>query len=330
MNDQFEKRILLKYFEGKATPHEKQQLAEWLKQEGNDEIFYHQWAIWESANLQFQADTAGALQKFERVLDATGKPVQINRTNTRLSQSWINPRVAAVAATIVLLLAALFYTNSDFIFYQVYTTEFGMTKNIILEDGSEVTLSANSRLKVPRSFQGDRQVWLKGEAFFAVAKTENKDRFMVKTDHVTVEVLGTKFNVNNRHQSTEVVLNEGSIRLTSNLSDANAPLLMQPGDYASLSQQNEVFVTKSVKPADYAAWQNGLLIFDETSLEEVAQKIEDFYGIEVVIDNDLLAKRAITGAVPNNDLGIVLKALSSSMQLTIERENNKVTFKNQP
>jgi transmembrane sensor len=62
-------------------------------------------------------------------------------------------------------------------------------------------------------------------------------------------------------------------------------------------------------------------------LNEVARKLEDYYGVQIVIEDKAIANRQLTGTLPNNDLGIVLKSLSASHNLKIQREENQIIFR---
>jgi transmembrane sensor len=329
MNELVTPNTLYRYFEKKATRHEKQLIEEWLKQEGSEEVFYQHLSIWESNHLQFSADTHTALSNFRKfVSDGETLPTRAKtRTLVEKRNTVMYWQYAGIAAAVVLFVVSSLFYFQDYFLYNKFSTEYGMTKNIILEDGTEVTLNANSVLKVPKHFAATREVWLTGEAFFSVAKKSNKARFFVHTDNLSVEVLGTKFNVNSRHQNTEVVLNEGSIKLTSNIPSIKKPLMMAPGDFASLSAKDVAFTRKTVKPEKYSAWQSNLLVFDEAPLKVIAQEIEDYYGVEVEIADADLANRQLTGTMPNNDLGIVLKSLGTTLKVTVVRENNKIIFK---
>lgn len=326
MNELVSPQTLYRYFEKKATRHEKQLIAEWLRHEGNEEIFYQHLAVWESSNLQFSADTDTAMKTFEQVLQGGERP-EVKLADKETIALFPIIKITAVAACFVLVIASVLYSNRDYFLFNTFSTDFGMTKNIVLEDGTEVTLNANSKLKVPKQFSGDREVWLEGEAFFSVTKKLDKSRFFVHTENLNVEVLGTEFNVNTRHDNTEVVLNEGSIKLTSNLAVDVKPLMMQPGDLVSLSKTDSEFHKKTVKPESHSSWQTNLLIFEDAPLTQVAQKIEDYYGVDVELASPELEKRMLTGTMPNNDLGIVLKSLGASLKIEIVRENNKIIFK---
>jgi transmembrane sensor len=331
MKEQVTERILHAYFANKATHHEKQLIKEWLRIAGNEEIFYQHLARWEAQHLQFQPDEEKASQSYKAFLRGEKQSVQITTIseNTRRIPFSFQKRILAVAASVVLLISAALYLYSDHLFYNIYATSYGMTQNILLDDGSEVTLNANSTLKVPRNLSEDkvREVWLDGEAFFSVTKRPDKVRFMVHTENISVEVLGTKFNVNNRRGATEVVLDEGSVKLTSSEADQISPVIMKPGDYVVLHKTDTSFKKMAVKPEKYTAWQANKLIFEDTPLREVAEKIEDYYGVKIRIDNKQLGSRQVTGTLPNNDLGVVLKSLSMSHDLEIVRQTDYIIFR---
>ncbi len=242
-------------------------------------------------------------------------------------------RVAA-AILVLLTLSGLLYTwllqNNDRVEYR---TAFGEIKEVQLPDGSQVTLNANSALSFSEDWnaQAARQVWLKGEAFFEVEKRilddENNARayqkFKVFTDNLVVEVLGTKFNVNNRHENTEVVLNSGSVKLQLN----EQALLMQPGDYIAFSSQQKSITKKVINPEDYIAWKNGQLYFDGATVAEVKQTLADNYGVEIIFEDEKKTEGvALRGMFPTNDLTILLQALANTTQTEITKKENKVFY----
>jgi len=327
MNDLVTAQTLYNYFERKATRHEKQLIEQWLKQEGNEEIFYHHLAIWESNHLQLSVDSEEALARYKKVLAGDQPDRSIRSIRRENPMPALIRRYSSMVAAVILLVVSAVYYHQNYFIYTTFSTDYGMTKDILLEDGSEVTLNANSSLRIPKDLSSGREVWLQGEAFFSITKKSDRSRFVVHTDNLNVEVLGTKFNVSSRRENTEVVLNEGSVKLTSSLPAIEGPLMMIPGDFVSLSDRDAGFKKKTVEPDKYSAWRNNLMIFEEAPLSSVAQKIEDYYGVEVEIANPALMKSQITGTLPNNNLGIVLKSLGASLRVTIVREENKIILK---
>jgi len=322
--------VLTAYFEKRATPHEKLRIKEWLKEEGSEEIFYQCMAQWEASHLQFSPDEEKAFDAFQKYVhaDEAVAPRQFRKDNRPRFVPRMAGRLARIAAAVTVLFCAALYLVQEYYFHTTYSTGYGMTRNILLEDGSEITLNANSKLRVPRDLAQDdsREVWLTGEAFFSIAKRSNRARFTVYTDNIHIEVLGTKFNVNNRRGRTEVVLTEGSVKLVSPDLEAE-PIFMKPGEYVSRRENETIYNRQTVVPEVFTVWQSNKLIFEETPLRNVVDKIEDYYGVEIVVENKALLERPLTGTLPNNDLGIVLKSLSTSHDVIIQREGNRIIFR---
>ncbi len=233
-------------------------------------------------------------------------------------------KVAAGFAGFLLVASLLLMVNQ--IRGTRYTTGFAQTENITLPDGSEVTLNANSSLRLPSSWNSNqaREVWLEGEAFFHVRKKPGaaNARFIVHTGQLRVEVLGTQFNVNNRRGKTKVVLTEGKVQV--NDPDKGHKLMMQPGDYVEYSGQQAAIARKKVDPSLYSSWKNNRLIFTDTPLGEIAHRLEDHYGVQVVFKDASLQELAFTGNFPANDLPFFLQVLSRSLNISVIRDGNQL------
>ncbi len=221
-----------------------------------------------------------------------------------------------------------------------YTTSYGANRVITLPDGSVVTLNANSSLKYNTEWKTNkiREVWLEGEAFFSVVKEPVVDsrqvlppssRFVVHAHDLNIEVLGTEFDVNNRHGITRVVLKSGKVSLRRNHLDGDADVVMQPADLVDYSEANRQLTKRRVNPEQYASWVNKKLMFHETPLSEIARIMEDTYGLTVVFGNEQLASRKFTGSADTNDLDLLLTAISESFNVKITRNANQILINNQ-
>lgn len=230
----------------------------------------------------------------------------------------------AIAATIALIVFSAISTWFLFDTQTVeYTTKFGEIRHLVLPDSSVVTLNANSTLTYdPSSFAGpERKVFLKGEAFFKIIKKNAPQpvKFVVVTEDAQVEVLGTTFNVNDRRGKTRVVLNSGKVKL--NVSDDQSAIL-NPGEMAEYSKASQKLTLQQVDPEVHSAWRKQKLKFDDTSLVELAEIIEDNFGLEVVIKNPALRHRKITGEISAENVEIILSAVSKLFQIQISRSGN--------
>ncbi len=240
---------------------------------------------------------------------------------------------AVAAAVLVLLMASaiVYFVSVPAGATISYTTPYGQTKTVLLPDSSTVTLNANSSLRFSRSWKGVeiREVWLQGEAYFNVMKKKSQrsyKKFIVHTGPLHVEVLGTTFTVNNRHGNTKVVLNTGKIKLASTEAQLASPLIMQPGEYVEYSGKARKLTRKRVNPAKYSSWTQDKLIFDNTPLHEVAQLLEDNFGLKVLISNESLANRGFTATLPATNVQTLLTVLQETFGIKITRQDNLVVL----
>lgn len=228
------------------------------------------------------------------------------------------------AAAIVLLVAGTWLWNSLNNQSSVKTA-YGQLAQKQLPDGSEVTLNANSSISYSSGWtEGkEREVWIKGEAFFKVKKTAAKTRFIVHTDQLDVVVTGTQFNVISRADRSSVMLTEGSVTIRTK--DGKETHLV-PGDFVEFS--NSQLERKAVKQEAVLAWTERKIEFDNTSLAEVVQIIKEHYGQQLEIANEELAARRITGIMPNNNLDVFLETLEATIECKVIRKDGRIIVTN--
>ena len=322
--------IITKFLEGNATSHEKRMLSNWLKEDPHrEEIFYFHVSKRENEGPQYLPEMESKIEAYEKFLKG-GKWISEVGFNKYQNDGPVHSRSLNHrwwwAASVILLLSASFYILNESFFYKTYSAQNGMIRSLTLQDGSKVTLNANSSIKVPRDFVGheSREVWIKGEAFFEVTRKSNLMKFIVHTDNVDVEVLGTKFNINNRRGKTEVMLSEGKVKLVAK---NRKPLIMKPGEQVSISDKQNHFQKQVARPEKYKAWQYNKLVFENTPLAEVAQIIQDYYGVKVIVSDSLLARRQFSGTLPNNDMDVILLALSTAYKIEIEHKEDRIILK---
>ena len=307
------------------------------------------WAHWLGAH----PDKEGAVREARRLVLILGQPEAplAPRQAARMKQAIFEQialistpdqpkpaywwRAVAACLVLVLLLAGGAFWGYQQWTYVSYQTPYGGKQFITLPDGSEVTLKANSCLRYSRNWSShqDREVWLEGEAFFHVKRKnvtgEGEPRpatFVVHaTEVVDVAVLGTEFNVSTRHEETEVMLKSGSVRVEIQ-HDQPQTLLMEPGDLVAVTHQRGVLIPQQVDLQAPVDWQDNMLIFDEVSLTEVAEKLQDTYGIEVVFGDSTLAQRKFKGFVPTDNLDVLLEAFAQLYDINIERQDHQLIF----
>ena len=235
-------------------------------------------------------------------------------------------RYAVAASVMVLLCIGGWYIFSDRFVSTVYATGYGEWENVDLPDGSHVKLNANSELEVSKNwFSGNvRKVTLSGEAYFEVARILSTDaRFQVITNDLIIEVLGTSFNVHSRGEDTKVFLEEGKVKL--DLGEMEE--FMEPGDFVSYSSREKAITLKTnLKEQSLTSWKEGVLIMNDTRVSDILEKIEEIYGVEILVGKDSIVDEIMTIGVPMEALDIVIPMLEKSLDISITREGNTLTI----
>lgn len=240
-------------------------------------------------------------------------------------------RVAATFIGFLFLFAAyyLVFTHQSSV---QYATQYQETKTITLPDGSTVNLNANSTLTYPSNWEENamREVWLEGEAYFSVTHTADHKKFLVHLDEVTVEVLGTEFNVQDRDGKAQVVLNKGKVRLKAKQANEEKEVVMQPGELVAFARDERTFLKKEVQPESYSSWREGILTFDKATLSEVIAVLENNYGYQVRLENPAMSTLEFTAKVSSHDVVLLLTLLAESFDFNITQQDNTITIKKRP
>lgn len=198
-------------------------------------------------------------------------------------------------------------------------TAYGETRQSVLPDGSQVMLNANTTLDYKKWKEGtDREVWVKGEAFFHVKKTTLKTRFIVHTGHFDVVVTGTQFNVINRNNKNNVLLKEGSVIIKSNGQEVH----MMPGDYVTFDSTG--IQKKNINNAPVLAWTEHKFDFENTPMKEVASLVTEFYGIKVTLADKAIGDSTVSGYMPNDNLDVLLQSLDALGKFHVVKSDQEI------
>lgn len=236
------------------------------------------------------------------------------------------------AATVGLLLLSVgpwwFYRHTTTAPWLTIHTPYGQIRRVVLPDQSIVTLNGNTSIRYAKHWQTGlpREVWVQGEAFFEVVHTLTHQPFRVHLpNQMKVDVLGTRFNVYTRQSATKVVLNEGRIQMRVSDNPGNR-LEMKPGDLFFADTKARLFYKKRVDAQAQSSWRMDKLVFDGTTLAEIATLLHDTYGLEVDIRDQKLSRQTVSGTIPSTNAATILRGLSGLFNLTITRNDNHVTI----
>ena len=271
----------------------------------------------------------------ERVFQAIQNNIHQLSTSPDKRKSLFSPRrlsLVAVFALIALSTTYLIYTtyfnNTS---TQVYATTYGEVQKVILPDGSKVWLNGNSKLTILEEFLSkQRAVIVEGEAYFSIQKKRGNNpyskEFIVQTQNIDIEVLGTEFNVNAHRDITKVVLNEGKVKIREQAAAGKQELILLPGEMSEYDPEDGALHKKEVSVPEYISWKNNQLVFDRTPLLRIAEILEDTYGFEVAIKNKVLEEREFVGSYPADDIEVLLITIGTVID--VQKEGKKLVFQN--
>ena len=178
--------------------------------------------------------------------------------------------------------------------YNTLNVPKGAEFNLVLADGTQVWLNAESKLKYPVVFGSEeRVVELEGEGFFKVSKDASRP-FRVKTKSQVVEVLGTEFNVDAYPDEGYVytTLVEGKVKV-----DAEGKSLeLVPGMQSVVGGQE--MYSRKVNTGDVVSWKNGMFVLEDKSLEEIMSKLARWYDFNIFYQNQAVKEITFKGKIP--------------------------------
>ena len=193
---------------------------------------------------------------------------------------------------------------------------------IKLDDGTKVWVNAETKLKYPVAFVGDRrEVVLEGEAFFDVPKNEKP--FIVKTSFGDVRVLGTAFGISAYASESEsyTTLVRGKVSVER---EGGEPVVILPGEQVVTSKDGKM-IKQQVDVEEFVGWKDGIYVFKEKSLGEIMKTLERWYNISVDFQEKSLVDLPFTGNLKRyDDINVFFDALTRTGDMKYRVEGNQV------
>jgi hypothetical protein len=205
---------------------------------------------------------------------------------------------------------------------------YGKVASLTLSDGTKIWVNSGSRL-VYRSVFGDdvREVWLTGEAYFDVAKEENRP-FVIKTEQMDVAVRGTALNVSayNSEQLQTVALVSGLVDVTGR--DGKTIYKMEPNQLFSYDRSLSQTGISNVDVAMYTSWIHGYLLLEDESLDRLLAKIDRHYNVRINLDDDRIHNIRVSGKLDLlQGLEKALETISTTTPVDFETGNDGVAVR---
>tara|TARA_Y100001949_G_scaffold175748_1_gene186400 strand:- start:341 stop:1333 length:993 start_codon:yes stop_codon:yes gene_type:complete len=314
--------LLAKYFSGNASSEEKDEVVEWRgASEENAKFFLEFKASWASTYVNDRPN--------QNVLSQIiGEDITQNETVIKVVPIW-QQRPIQVAASVVVIIGLLFALLQPNYEDQPWGEVLSEKTVFKLPDGSSVTVHEGGSLTMG-NFEDVRSVEMTGKAYFDVARDEEKP-FLIQTKSSQVRVLGTSFVVNSNEENlvTEVLVESGLVAFGQNekyFGKNTMEIQLKQGEMGILAVGEKGIKKKKIADENYLAWQNQVLTFRRTRLNNVVDVLEDVYGINVTFENPKMAGCYLTAKYNKKSADEVVKLIAETFNMTYEIKGNMVVF----
>ena len=186
---------------------------------------------------------------------------------------------------------------------------YGKRSSLLLADGSKVWVNSGSILHFPSTFKGkERRIRVEGEIYIEVAHDSTRP-FYVETSQMSINVLGTKFNVSayRDDNSQSVVLVEGKVNVRTN-DDGDCTLA--PDQRLCFDASERIFQVDRVDVSYYTSWKEGILQFRGETMEEIARRLSRYYNVQIHCSPSVAGKCTVGKLLLFDDIHQVMKTFS--------------------
>lgn len=320
--------LVSKYLAGQADHEERLKLEAWKKT--HPEEFETLRKIWLSNSSEKEAFSADrAKHKLNQRIDA----FEAEHLQVREHRSYLLLKVAASVCVLLLIAAGVYLLRPWEVMQEIEeswvekNTARSQMASFFLPDGSKVKLNADSKIRYSSHFGQDklREIFLEGEAFFEVIP-DPQQRFVVHAAKLTTQVLGTSFAVRAYpdDEFTKVTVASGKVEVQ--LPDEHTRKILLPEKQLVNNKTTGEWSVHSVRLSAELGWAEGKLIFENTSLSEVARILERHYNVKIEFETEALKNCHCTAAFDEKSLFNVLDAIGYINDIAYTFDKGKVTL----
>lgn len=255
----------------------------------------------------------------DNLLVETGEEV-IRR---RLFLKWGTVAAAMLAGVVCLMSVWWLMPESSTEQFNLVTQENREKSTLVttLEDGSIVYLGQESVLQYPEHFAADkREIKLHGEAFFDVAK-KHEQTFLIETEKVRIEVLGTAFNVrSNEVTPFSLSVRRGKVKVS--LKQDGHSIFVNAGETVTLQSQ-QLQLTET--PGDESGIYTKNIRFKDESLEDILRVVNtENPALQIQAGSLDLGQRKLTIEFLDNSPDTVAELICWALNLKCARKGDKL------
>lgn len=237
------------------------------------------------------------------------------------------PRVmGAIAAALILAVAGggwiAWHAHQGGGQGQVYATAVGATRNVRLADGTRMELNTATQVRADVTASSRTVTLDKGEAYFDVVH-DARHPFTVLAGNRRITDLGTKFSVYRDGDDVRVMVREGKVGIAAT-DTAARPVEAQAGQVVVAGGNETLVMAKPVSQiADALSWREGMLVFRQQPLAEVAEQFNRYNARQIVVQGDARNMR-IGGSFKAANVNVFVLLLHRGFGLTVDDRGDRI------
>lgn len=346
------KYAIVEFLEGTIETERLNRLNSWLKESQEHQIQFNDFKkAWYLSGKAKPVPEERALTSWPRVKNA----LELKK-DKKVSRFWTTSKVAASWFLVFILggaFSALLIRHMSVLNYQqsktTITVPLGSKSLVDLPDGTKVWLNAGSKLTYTKDYgKSTREVLLSGEAYFSV-KSNKKVPFLVKTSHLVVKALGTKFNVK-AYPDEKIItttLEEGKIELSLIKGVVHSKaIILKPREMAIFyrpetgkhleanppsglkvnhgPETEKLEIVTSIHTELETSWKDDTWTIDEETLGNLAPILERRYNMIIEFESEEIKSFHFTGKIQNETIEEIMSAIELSAPVKYNIEKNKI------
>lgn len=320
--------LIIRHLTGETSSQEEKQLLMWMAQlPENKRHYLDVKKIFELSTKHFAENSKQQVDinvdqewnKFVNTIEKKETPIR-PLISERSSRPWLQ-----IAAVLLLVVASGFVINF-FIFRNTYTQfqTAGNTQSVSLPDESTVILNKHSEISYTSSFgKTDRQVTLKGEAFFEI-KRDTQKPFVISINNTEVEVLGTSFNVQgyDNRQEIEVIVQTGLVKFS--VPEVKQEVKLAAGQKGVYSKTDKGLSSAANTDINFLSWNTRKIVFMENDLRSVIETLNKTYLVNITLPADISPSCVVTVTFDHQSLESILNVLKTTLNLEYRIKGNQI------
>ncbi len=325
--------LVAKYLNHEASEEESKIVEAWLKSSDvNHESFQHAKQVLEKSEIYLKSRQFNTKKAWSTIQPSISKQKvktigQVSKVKNKAMKTIL--RYAAAIIIFAAVGSLVYYFGSPenpSRIEQVASLDKQILEEVLLPDGSLVTLNGNSKLTYPSVFEGEtREVTIMGEAFFDVASNQSKP-FIIVAGQAKIKVVGTSFNVfaYPEEETVEVVVKTGKVEVShiSKKPHGKEQIVLAPGEKVTLDKNKNTLQKSLNENPNYTAWFTHDLIFKNTMMDDVIDCLNKSYHVDIQANSPEIYDLKWTAHFTDQSIDYILEVIRLTFNLDLSSQED--------